>query len=538
MRTPTRRTYRNVCLAAASLLTLSVAAAPVMAKPAKQLTQADIHDLIMAEAQKLIAIQKSDDAASEAQKQAQIDALQAEVRNLADQLRTLQAQSQTQAQTLAVVTAPKPAPAAPAAPTASVSIKNGTPTFASSDGAFTLSINGNIQADAASYMQDDNLPAAITGAARDLNSGTNFRRARLGFKGKVFKDFDYNMVFDFGGAGAEDVGRIHEAWIQYSGFKNAKIRVGEFAPMAGMADAASQNASAFMERASSSELARNFAGGDTRMGVGIFNAYDRWLYSAALTGGTVSALNTAASGFNTVNNDEQLGVVARVAGTPIKGKNSLIHVGLNYNAIINPGDAGASAATRYPVQLRDRPELRVDGTRLIDSGAINTQSASATGIEFGAQYKNLYLASEAFQYKIKRLGAAAGVTDPDFTGWYAEGGWVITGETRKYNTQTGAFDGIVPAHNFDPKTGQWGAFELVARYSTLDLNYHADALLAADRVRGGQQDITSIGLNWQLNPAIRFVFEGQDVKVERLNAAGASIGQDYTTIAARAQFNY
>lgn len=536
MRAPTHRTYRNICLTAVSLLTLGIAAAPALAKPAKPLTQADIHDLIMIEAQKLIAIQKADNAASEAQKQAQIDALQAQVRGLADQLRTLQAQSQTQAQTLAVVTAPKPAPAASAAPAASVAIKNGTPTFASSDGAFTLSINGVIQADAASYMQDDNLPAAVT--ARDLNSGTNFRRARFGFKGKMFKDFDYNMVFDFGGAGAEDVGRVHEAWIQYSGFKNAKIRVGEFAPLAGMADAGSQNGSPFMERAASAELARNFAGGDTRMGVGIFNTYDRWLYSVALTGNTVSALNTAASGFNTVNNDEQLGMVARLAGTPFKGKNSLVHVGLNYNAIINPGDAGASAATRFPVQLRDRPELRVDGTRLIDSGAINTQSASATGVEFGAQYKNLYLASEAFQYKIERFAAATGVTDPDFTGWYVEGGWIITGESRKYNTQTGAFDGIVPTHNFDPKTGQWGAFELVARYSTLDLNYHADALLVADRVLGGQQDITSIGINWQLNPSIRFVFQGQDVKVDRVNAAGAQIGQDYTTIAARAQFNY
>jgi phosphate-selective porin OprO/OprP len=41
----------------------------------------------------------------------------------------------------------------------------------------------------------------------------------------------------------------------------------------------------------------------------------------------------------------------------------LIHVGVNYTGVINPADAGASAATRYPVQLRDRPELRVDGIR-------------------------------------------------------------------------------------------------------------------------------------------------------------------------------
>jgi phosphate-selective porin OprO/OprP len=53
-----------------------------------------------------------------------------------------------------------------------------------------------------------------------------------------------------------------------------------------------------------------------------------------------------------------------------------------------------------------------------------------------------------------------------------------------------------------------------------------------------QQDITSLGINWQLNPAIRFVFQGHDVKVDRLNASGVQIGQAYTTFAARAQFNY
>lgn len=534
MCTSANRTHRTL-IAATSLMALSLAA-PAMAKPAKALTQADIHNMIMAEAQKLVALQKAENDASEARKQAQIDALQAQVRSLADQLQTLQTQSQAQSQTLAAVTAPKPAPAAPAAPTVAATLKNGSPVLASSDGAFTFNVKGLFQADAATYSQDDNLPSAVS--ARDLNSGSNIRRARVIFNGKMFSDFDYNLTFDFGGAGAEDVGRVHEAWIQYSGFKSAKFRVGEFSPSLGLADAASQGGSPFLERPVSAEIARNFAGGDTRMGVTAFNASDRYLWAVAITGNTVSSLNTAASSFNTVNNDEQLGVTARIAGTPIKGKNSLVHIGLNYSAIINPADNGASATTRYPVQLRDRPELRVDGTRLIDTGAINADSAAATGFELGAQYKNLFLQGEAFDYRIQRLNAATGVTDPKFTGWYVEGGWVLTGENRKYNTQTAAFDGVTPAHNFDPKSGHWGAFELVARYSTLDLNYHADATLTADRVLGGQQDITALGLDWQLTPTVRFIFQGQSVEVNRVNAAGDQIGQDYTTFAVRSQFGF
>jgi phosphate-selective porin OprO/OprP len=535
MRTP-KYLGQTLALTAVSLLALS-AAAPAMAKPAKALTQADIHDMIMAEAQKLVAIQKADDDASDTQKQAQIDALQAEVRGLADQLHSLQTQSQAQAQTLtqtlAVVAAPKPVAAAPVA---NVTLKNGSPTIASSDGAFTFNVKGLFQADAATYSQDDDLPTAVS--ARDLNSGTNIRRARIIFNGKMFTDFDYNLTFDFGGAGAEDVGRVHEAWVQYSGFKSAKFRVGEFGPNVGLADAGSQAGSPFLERASSAEIARNFAGGDTRMGIAAFNAKDRYLWSVAVTGNTVSSLNTAASGFNVVNNDEQLGVTARIAGTPIKTKNALIHVGLNYSGIINPADTGAAASTRYPVQLRDRPELRVDGTRLVDTGVINANSAAATGVELGAQYKNLFLQSEAFDYRIERLNAATGVTNPKFTGWYVEGGWVLTGESRKYNTATAAFDGVTPAANFDPKSGHWGAFELVARYSTLDLNYHDTSTLTADRVLGGQQDITALALDWQLTPTVRFIFQGQSVTVDRLNAAGDQIGQDYTTFAVRSQFGF
>ena len=508
MRTPAYRTHRTLAATAASLMALTFAV-PALA----QQVPPDV--------------------------QAKIDAMQAQIDAQQTQLNALKSQIATQYN--APVAAPPPAvasaaPAKPAAAATTVAIKNGSPGIATSDGAFTFNVKGLFQADAATYNQDDNLPAAVS--ARDFNSGTNIRRARVIFNGKMFSDFDYNLTFDFGGAGAEDVGRVHEAWIQYSGFKSAKFRVGEFGPNVGLADAGSQGGSPFLERASSAEIARNFAGGDTRMGAAIFNAKDRYLWSLALTGNTVSSLNTAASGFNSINNDEQFGVAARIAGTPFKGKNYLVHIGLNYSGIINPADTGAAAATRYPVQLRDRPELRVDATRLVDSGAINAGSAAATGVEFGAQYKNLFMQSEAFDYKIERLNAASGVTDPNFTGWYVEGGWVLTGESRKYNTQTATFDGVTPAANFDTKSGHWGAFELVARYSTLDLNYHDTAALTADRVLGGQQDITALGLNWQLNPGVRFIFQGQSVKVDRLNAAGAQIGQDYTSFAVRSQFGF
>lgn len=518
----THRTNRTVVKAASVSLLALVLATPALAQQVPPEIQAKMDAM-----------------------QAQIDAQQAELNNL---------KATVAAQYNAPAPAPKPvavaaAPAAPAAtpaatpaaPTTAVTIKNGTATIASNDGAFTVNLKGVFQLDAATYSQDKDLPASVS--ARDLNSGTNFRRARIGIGGKLFKDFDYNILLDFGGAGAEDVGRFHEAYLQYNGFKHTRLRLGEFAPNVGLADAGSTNASPFLERPASAEIARNFAGGDTRIGLAAFNYGDRHLWSVALTGGTVSQFNTQATTLTPPTNDEQLGIAARFAGTPFRGFDWLVHAGVNYSGIINPVDAntalpGGTVTTRYPVQLRDRPELRVDGTRLIDTGAINAGSGAATGFELGWQYKSFYASTEAFHYSVTRLNPAAGVTDPDFGGWYIEGGWVLTGEARKYNTQTAAFDGIAPKANFDPSNGHWGAMELVARYSTIDLNYHADATLPGDRVLGGQQDITSLGLDWQLNPAVRFIFMGQSVKVDRVNASNLQVGQDYKSFAVRSQFNF
>ncbi|RZJ76133.1 MAG: porin, partial [Brevundimonas sp.] len=122
-----------------------------------------------------------------------------------------------------------------------------------------------------------------------------------------------------------------------------------------------------------------------------------------------------------------------------------------------------------------------------------------------------------------------------------EAGYVLTGDARRYNNVNGAFDAPAIANVFDPSTGKWGAVELVARYSVTDLNDNAGAAGAATPVggvRGGEQEIITAGVNWFVNPAVKFGLQYQDVSVERLNAAGAEIGQDYNTVALRSQFAF
>jgi phosphate-selective porin OprO/OprP len=437
-----------------------------------------------------------------------------------------------------------------------VSLPNGTPSFASSDGRFTANVRTIVMFDAGKYFQKDNLPAQVTN--RDLNDGTNFRRARFGIDGRLFKDFDYALIYEFGGSGGEDTGHIQEAWVQYTGWKPWRLKVGAFEPNIGLSAAVSTSQMIMMERPAPAEVARNVAAGDSRSAIqltgnGLWGEGDsgvatRWLASAALTGNTVGTLNSAASGFTAQPTDEQTGIIGRFALAPFSSTDWQAHFAVNGQYVTQPNDSGAAANPRYPIQLRDRPELRLDGTRLVDTGAIDAKTASVYGGEFGFTAHQFMLESEYFEYKIERRNTTAATpSDPHFHGWYVQGAWVLTGENRPYNPAEGRFDAPRMNYNFNPAAGAWGAFELAARYSDLDLNYHdcgaghaipASPAACFDAIRGGEQKISSVGLNWYMNPDIRIMLDYQHVDVNRFNAAGLQVGQKNNAVGVRGQFTF
>lgn len=499
--------------------------------------------------------------------QQQIDAMQAQMAQMRDadpsmpKVAALQAQLETVNHELADVKAAQVADASnivtlqapPSGATVTASLPNGKPALATADGRFTANIRAIVMFDAAKYYQKSNLPPQTTN--RDLNDGTNFRRARFGIDGKLFKDFDYALIYEFGGSGAEDAGHIQEAWVQYTGWRPWRIKVGAFEPNIGLTAAVSTSQMPFMERASPAEVARNVAAGDSRsaiqfQGNGLWGGGDsgiaaRWFASAALTGNVVSTVNST-GGFAPQPLDEQTGVIGRFAVAPFDTTNWQAHFAVNGQYVTQPNDAGVAATPRYPIQLRDRPELRVDGSRLVDTGGIDARSASVYGAEFAVTAQQFFLESEYFEYKLQRRNVTAAMpSDPSFHGWYVQGGWVLTGENRPYNPGEARLDAPKQTYNFNPAAGTWGAFELVGRYSDLDLNFHdcgagkaapASPAPCFDAVRGGEQKISTIGLNWYLNPDIRFMLDFQHVDVNRFNAAGLQVGQTYNAVGLRSQF--
>jgi len=497
-------------------------------------------------------------------REARIEQLEAAVQQLSAEVEDLKRGQAAQIQTIEDAAQKIPPP-----PSVNTTFVNGRPTLASADGKFSATLHGVMQLDTGAVDQRGPGPlatdlrrdgpaigssAANTDAlhARNLKDGTLFRRARLGVDGTAFGDFDYRVLLDFGGSGVENAGQLYETWLQYSGFRPLRVRIGAFAPAIGLDDQASTNGMPFIERAGSSDAARNLAAGDTRLAAQLFGYGDHWFASAAVTGRTVGVINTGTASATPATYGDQLGFVGRVAATPLHGKDWLVHLGVHGSYVDRPANTsgpsvaatGSTPVTSATVAFNDTPEQRIDGTKLVDTGKIDARHAGTVGFEVAVQKQNVLLQGEYEYLAVDR--SDPGLSSPDFSGFYVSGSWVITGETRKYNTATAAFDAPPVAHPFNPKAGTWGAFELAARYSDLDLNYHQGVRGTAgpaDAVRGGDQSIWTAGVNWYLSPIVRFVVDYQHVKISRLSPnatnfntpVGAQIGQSYDAVVVRSQ---
>jgi phosphate-selective porin OprO/OprP len=480
----------------------------------------------------------------------------AEIRELRQQLQTV-AGSSTKVEELAK-SANEAKLAAQQAPR--ITMNGARPTIASADGRNTFAPRAVVQLDVADYREDADGGATDfrrgsvgatgnrdTNAARDFSDGAYFRRARFGFEGVIARDFNYRVLLELGGAGTEGPTRINDAWISYNGFAPFAIQLGAFSPPANMEDGTSVDGLLFIERSSLSEMSRAFGGADGRIGLGVRGSGPRWMSALTLTTRTVNDPEVF---------DSQLAAVGRAGFLVATSADYNIHTGINGTWVFEAADQGAGSAARTPLRFRDRPELRVDSARLIDTGSIDADSGYTAGIEFGANWKNFYFEAQNFWFGIERPDTAT-LSDPSFGGYYAMASWLITGESRRYDAASGAFQAPRPFVPFTANGGI-GAWELAVRYSHSDLNYRAGMLGTAalpDAVRGGEQNIWTLGVSWFINPTVRLMFNYLRIDVDRLNPAGpgnlqpfgpapgtpplgVQIGQELDVFALRSQFSF
>jgi phosphate-selective porin OprO/OprP len=435
------------------------------------------------------------------------------------------------------------------------------PTIASRDGRFSMSFRARLQLDAGGFDQSDDV-AEVT-PLRDvefkhLDSGAIVRRAYLGVEGWAFRDFWYEFRTDFGGTGFRIADPyVHLARISYNlgSYETGplfRINAGLIKPSFTYNDATSSASLMFLERAAVVNVATaTFGGSAPRLGVeftfqqtNLLRPGDNLVISSAVTGHIASSRTSEISASVNGNGTHVLG---RIVYRLWSDGPSNLQVGGNFSRILSVGGPQGPGGVRS-LSLQDRPEIRIDGNELVDTGLLPAVGGALWGIEAAGNVRNLYFATELYEFGIERdtsCPVCIIAHDPEFSGWYVEGSWMLTGESKTY--QPNALNNGMATYA-NPRVGMpftfdgrgWGAWEFAARYSDLNLDWQRGALgtscPVAGCVRGGEQKIWSLGLNWYLTDNVRVIFDYMVIHVDRLSGSGVQIGQDVTAVGTRLQF--
>lgn len=361
-----------------------------------------------------------------------------------------------------------------------VSLKEGLQ-FKTQDGAFEMKIGGRVHADML-YLQGQKTLGDRIGRDLDHYNNTGFRRARLSLEGKVYDDFFFKTQYDFAGAavGFRDL---------YMGMQNipyaGRITVGQFKEPMGLDTLTSSNNITFMERA----LPMVFAP-DRQWGAMVDNNwFDQNLTFAT---GVFKNSNNESGNLTSITGNEW-NWTSRITGTPLF-KNVP-------GEIYKVAHLGASYSLRSPdnnvLRFRERPEMRTED-RFVDTGNFGAHMENRIGTEAALVYGPFSVQGE-FLSSIVDLKNNRNATNSYFYGAYGYVSYFLTGENRNYSKSSGAFSGVTPKNNFSFKDGTWGAWEIAARYSYLDLN-DKDA-----RINGGILNDMTLGINWYLNRNFRMM---------------------------------
>jgi phosphate-selective porin OprO/OprP len=224
--------------------------------------------------------------------------------------------------------------------------------------------------------------------------------------------------------------------------------------------------------------------------------YDIPLFDERITLGTGGFLNMGS--FSDVGDaQDQMSehngydFTVRVTGLPWYAEEGarLFHLGLSY--VYGIRDA---ADTDDRIQYRARPESRLTDDRLVDTGLFFADGVNFINSDFAVVFGPLSFQGQYYY----TFTDADGKGDPDFWGFYVQGSYFLTGEHRNYNASRGFFSRVTPRHEFRPLRGGWGAWELGARFSYVDLN--------DEGIQGGRERNFTAGLNWYLTRNYRLMF--------------------------------
>lgn len=334
-------------------------------------------------------------------------------------------------------------------------------TLTAADGAFELTLGGRLHLDALAYDGD----------ASDFQDA-DVRRARIELSGKIADIIRFRIDREFAG---NDGWR--NVWASVRPIDELEITAGNFTVPFAMEDMQSSNRIPLMERSLTNALAPGFS-----LGAGFEYSRRHWTLAAGYFSDPLD------------NEDDQSdergqGFAGRATLAPINRSGKLVHIG----AAIERRSFGDGDIARF----QTNPGSALAPTLLGTGGIADPEDLTNLGGEVALSRGPVLLQG---QYIATELTRTANPT-LNFDGWHVQAAWLVTGGRYGYSRRSGVVTGA------DLRRGK-GAFELAARYSTLDLDDDGFA-------RGHGRSIT-LGANWYVNENVRLMAnyvrsEAQDV---------------------------
>ncbi len=338
----------------------------------------------------------------------------------------------------------------------------GAPELSSADGKFKMKIRGRIFTDYANISVKNSAGTSLDGEKVDA---TEFRTARLGVEGVVFRDVKYKFEVDLIGGASE----IKDAYLQWN-LKPISLTVGQFKTPNSLEEETSARYQTFMERGSFTDafslarqigIAASYAANDVTFKAGIFQG-----------------------NFENVDSQQDRTYAARVTyGPKLNEGNIRLHVG----ASIRHRELSDGEGARY----RQRPQSHLAANRYISADFRGTDIGDAEsdtfwGLEAAGIMGPFSLQSEYAVLSVSRIGRDQNAR---LSGGYISASYFITGESRSYKKgKIGRTKVKSPVSE-----GGMGAWQLAVRYDTIELNDMDEAVM------GGKQNTMIFGVNWHLN---------------------------------------
>lgn len=313
---------------------------------------------------------------------------------------------------------------------------DGGPEFRSADGFFSFHPRGRVLLD---FSHTD----GSAYAARNI-SGTEARDLRLGAEGSMGA-LDYKIDVDF----SDQATSVKDAWIAYDtrllGIP-ATFTLGNRLKDRSIDGSGTLSRQPFMERNAVASVGQGVNG---YYGVGGFvKLYgDGWHLGASITGDDLD---------NTGTDSDSIMYAVRAHWNPLKGAQGFVHVGSWYWYEKLADDV---------TSINNTPRIGQDfndNLRVSASSIASPTQDEAYGYELGGVWRSFW----TFGEYTKRTIDSASTDVSERVATSVSAGWLLTGEKPGFSRRSGIWAGTKV---LNPVTsGGWGAWELAARFDRYD----------------------------------------------------------------------